>query len=289
MTLCKNARRMKKMTQNNSYELQLSIQNETIVSNLDVLKQALDTNFNKYSKVVYVVEDMDKQTYDELKATRAKLNKLYKTFDDERKRVCESNKKLITQCKKEVDDSISILKNGADNLSKYIMEYELLQKHKALRFAEKTYKEVTSEDKYSSLNIPFGRFIVDDLTQPSKLANKESKLKEYFTIQLNKVLQDFNTIDTLDNHYDKAYLKALYLNRANLDLNTTIKLYQDEVYLRDTISKQIDTKTSENTPQVEQNEELLERTFTVTGTVTQLTMLSAFMNKNNIKFKKINQ
>lgn len=226
---------------NRSYELELTVSGNSIVSNLNELKQALTEDFGKYSKLVIPVEQMDDKTYKELKAQRTAMNKLYKSFNDERIGRVKNIQNLLKTTKSMVDDSIQVLADGSENIGKILKDYDDLKKEKAYRKAEETFQEVkTSTPDFKELNLNLTDIVIMDTEKFESLLNKPNLIKEYFVAKLNTIVADLNAIEHSE-YKEKEYLKAIYF-KVGLNISKAFSVYFEEKQLRDQVNQQIGAK-----------------------------------------------
>lgn len=226
---------------NRSYELELTVSGNSIVSNLNELKQALTEDFGKYSKLVIPVEQMDDKTYKELKAQRTAMNKLYKSFNDERIGRVKNIQNLLKTTKSMVDDSIQVLADGSENIGKILKDYDDLKKEKAYRKAEETFQEVTSSTTdFKELNLNLTDIVNMDTEKFESLLNKPNLIKEYFVAKLNTIVADLKAIEHSE-YKEKEYLKAIYF-KVGLNISKAFSVYFEEKQLRDQVNQQIGAK-----------------------------------------------
>lgn len=226
---------------NRSYELELTVSGNSIVSNLNELKKALTEDFGKYSKLVIPVEQMDDKTYKELKAQRTAMNKLYKSFNDERIGRVKNIQNLLKTTKSMVDDSIQILADGSENIGKILKDYDDLKKEKAYRKAEETFQEVTSSTTdFKELNLNLSDIVNMDTEKFESLLNKPNLIKEYFVAKLNTIVADLKAIEHSE-YKEKEYLKAIYF-KVGLNISKAFSVYFEEKQLRDQVNQQIGAK-----------------------------------------------
>ncbi len=216
---------------NRSYELELTVSGNSIVSNLNELKQALTEDFGKYSKLVIPVEQMDDKTYKELKAQRTAMNKLYKSFNDERIGRVKNIQNLLKTTKSMVDDSIQVLADGSENIGKILKDYDDLKKEKAYRKAEETFQEVTSSTTdFKELNLNLSDIVNMDTEKFESLLNKPNLIKEYFVAKLNTIVADLKAIEHSE-YKEKEYLKAIYF-KVGLNISIEHSEYKEKEYLK---------------------------------------------------------
>lgn len=226
---------------NRSYELELTVSGNSIVSNLNELKKALNEDFGKYSKLVIPVEQMDDKTYKELKAQRTAMTKLYKSFNDERIGRVKNIQNLLKTTKSMVDDSIQILADGSENIGKILKDYDDLKKEKAYRKAEETFQEVTSSTTdFKELNLNLSDIVNIDIEKFESLLNKPNLIKEYFVAKLNTIVADLKAIEHSE-YKEKEYLKAIYF-KVGLNISKAFSMYFEEKQLRDQVNQQIGAK-----------------------------------------------
>ena len=226
---------------NRSYELELTVSGNSIVSNLNELKQALTEDFGKYSKLVIPVEQMDDKTYKELKAQRTAMNKLYKSFNDERIGRVKNIQNLLKTTKSMVDDSIQVLADGSENIGKILKDYDDLKKEKAYRKAEETFQEVkSSTTDFKELNLNISDIVNMDTEKFESLLNKPNLIKEYFVAKLNTIVADLKAIEHSE-YKEKEYLKAIYF-KVGLNISKAFSVYFEEKQLRDQVNQQIGAK-----------------------------------------------
>ena len=226
---------------NRSYELELTVSGNSIVSNLNELKKALNEDFGKYSKLVIPVEQMDDKTYKELKAQRTAMNKLYKSFNDERIGRVKNIQNLLKTTKSMVDDSIQVLADGSENIGKILKDYDDLKKEKAYRKAEETFQEVkSSTTDFKELNLNLTDIVIMDTEKFESLLNKPNLIKEYFVAKLNTIVADLNAIEHSE-YKEKEYLKAIYF-KVGLNISKAFSVYFEEKQLRDQVNLQIGVK-----------------------------------------------
>lgn len=226
---------------NRSYELELTVSGNSIVSNLNELKKALNEDFGKYTKLVIPVEQMDDKTYKELKAQRTAMNKLYKSFNDERIGRVKNIQNLLKTTKSMVDDSIQVLADGSENIGKILKDYDDLKKEKAYKKAEETFQEVkSSTTDFKELNLNLSDIVNMDTEKFESLLNKPNLIKEYFVAKLNTIVADLKAIEHSE-YKEKEYLKAIYF-KVGLNISKAFSVYFEEKQLRDQVNQQIGAK-----------------------------------------------
>lgn len=234
---------------NRSYELELTVSGNSIVSNLNELKQALTEDFGKYSKLVIPVEQMDDKTYKELKAQRTAMNKLYKSFNDERIGRVKNIQNLLKTTKSMVDDSIQVLADGSENIGKILKDYDDLKKEKAYRKAEETFQEVTSSTTdFKELNLNLSDIVNMDTEKFESLLNKPNLIKEYFVAKLNTIVADLKAIEHSE-YKEKKYLKAIYF-KVGLNISKAFSVYFEEKQLRDQVNQQIGANKTQESKEI---------------------------------------
>lgn len=281
------------MTERQSYELQLTINENGVSSNLQALNEALTRDYGKYASLV-IPNGISKDEYAEFKDKRAECNRLYKAFDDQRKHVVERYTALTKEAKRLVDTNIKVLADASENLDKYIKDYESKEQEVKALMIEQCFHEVKQTIEYADIPVKFEQLYSDELLKKSYT---EKKIKEYFNDKLSSISNDLKTIDHLDNSYNKQEVRVLYFK--SLNLNQALNQYVEDENLRRVINSTVGTeKPSESQKNGEKSDDMdwltgpmeetvLERTFTVYGTLSQLQGLGDYMNRNHIKFKKI--
>lgn len=281
------------MTERQSYELQLTINESGVSSNLQALNEALTRDYGKYASLV-MPNGISKDEYQEFKDKRAECNRLYKAFDDQRKHVVERYTALTKEAKRLVDTNIKVLADASSNLDKYIKEYETKEQEVKALMIEQCFHEVKQTIEYADIPVKFEQLYSDELL---KKTYTEKKVKEYFNDKLSSISNDLKAIDHLDNSYNKQEVRVLYFK--SLNLNQALNQYVEDENLRRIINSTVGTeKPSESQKNGEKSDDMdwltgpmeetvLERTFTVYGTLQQIKGLGDYMNRNHIKFKKV--
>ena len=281
------------MTERQSYELQLTINESGVSSNLQALNDALTRDYGKYASLV-MPNGISKDEYQEFKDKRAECNRLYKAFDDQRKHVVERYTALTKEAKRLVDTNIKVLADASNNLDKYSKEYEAKEQEVKGLMIEQCFHEVKQTIEYADIPVKFEQVYSEELLKKSYT---EKKIKEYFNDKLHAVSTDLQTIDRLDDSYNKREVRVLYFK--SLNLNQALNQYIEDENLRRVINSTVGAekpsesqKNTENSSDMDwltrpMEETILERTFTVYGTLAQLQGLGDYMNRNHIKFKKI--
>lgn len=241
-----------------------------------------------------------------LKTMRARLNKEFKEYEEQRKYI----KNALLQPYQELEDQykplIAIKYQEADRQLKdkiYGVEDQLKQ-DKEDQLKRYFYELCTSK------NIDFAQF--KDTGLNITLSASEKSLKEQIDTFVAKLEEDLNTINILPED-DEFKAEALAEYKATKDLNHSLQVIQErrrakEVELkRQEEIKRIKAEQQEQAniqaekvedtkpqvaqplqaPTVEEEQEkapqLLVATFTVKGTLDQLKALKAFITQNNIE------
>lgn len=267
------------MLKKQTYDLELKITENGIQSNLNEIKQAIDSQYGKYITLVEVNPSVER--IKELKEVRSSANKLIKTLDDERKKAVNTYKNTIVQAKSMVDETMESAVLASNNIKSIVDLYELEQEDKRKAEIEVIYNNLIKE-KYPNIHFDFEQLWLALFYKDLHKSLQDETVIRFMTVKLDKMSKDIDTIKmmTKTSRLERATLLMHYVN-SNYDLRQAIEKYSSEKNIRETISKQIGEKVEKK------KEKILTCSFTVTATETQLKLLSEYLKENNIKYKAI--
>lgn len=283
-------------------ELQIFKQPEigVIEWNFEELKKELSTNVEAYRTIVYTSDD---QIKNEAKPELAKLRKLNKALDDERRRV----KNIYTQPIKDFEDQVKeltgIVNKAIVNIDEQVKGYEDRRKAVKLEQVKRAYEEVFDDDESRGL-VSFETAFVERYLNAT--ASIRSILSEFNELK-RTMLADVDTIKGLDEYA----FESLEVYKQTLDLNAALRenkrlkevaerrrQYEEAVNARKEQearqaaqqAAQMATEAPES-PQEPSKTQTYEKvyatTFKVTATRSALEKLQTFLINNQIHFDVI--
>lgn len=167
---------------------------------LDLLREEVRTELSKYE----IVEVVDKESYKLAKSERAKLNKLKKAVDTERKR-------LSKELKNKVDAIIELVDMPMSALDLKMEDYDAVLKQQRLEDIKALYE---------TLDCPVDFEMVFSDKMLNKTCDWESELKS----NVDKFKRDLEIVGMLS---DDPRFKEIYFEC--LDIATTKKRYDNEI------------------------------------------------------------
>lgn len=272
--------------------------------NFDELKKELSTSVETYRTIVYTSDD---QIKNEAKPELAKLRKLNKALDDERRRVKNIYTQPIKDFEAQVKELTGIVNEAIVNIDEQVKGYEDRRKAEKLEQVKKAYEEVFADDESREL-VSFETAFVERYLNVT--VSIRSILSEFNELK-RTVLADVDTIKGLDEYAFEsfeAYKQTLDLNaalRENKHLKEAAerrRQYEEAVNARREQetrraeqqaaqqTAQMVTEASES-PQEPSKAQAYEKVYTtafkVTATRSALEKLQAFLTSNQIRFDVI--
>lgn len=234
------------------------------------------------------------ETVKSLKTMRATLNKEFSEYEEQRKFIKNALLKPYNDLEEQYKPLIAVKYQEADSLLKkkiYSVEDELKQ--------EKTDK-LTSYFAELCMSKDIDFVLFKDINLNVTLSASEKSLKEQVDAFVSKLEVDINTINILPED-DEFKAEALAEYKVSKDLNHSLKVIQERRRAKEAELKRQEQAKAEalarkeaeanlpkvaqplQAPTVEKAPEILEATFTVKGTLSQLKGLKSFIINNNIE------
>lgn len=287
-------------------ELQIFKQPEigVIEWNFDELKKELSTSVETYRTIVYTSDD---QIKNEAKPELAKLRKLNKALDDERRRVKNIYTQPIKDFEAQVKELTGIVNEAIVNIDEQVKGYEDRRKAEKLEQVKKAYEEVFADDESREL-VSFETAFVERYLNAT--VSIRSILSEFNELK-RTVLADVDTIKGLDEYA----FESLEVYKRTLDLNAALRenkhlkevaecrrQYQEAVNARrEQEARQAEQQAAQQAAQMateapespqetskaQAYEKVYATTFKVTATRSALEKLQTFLIDNQIRFDVI--
>ena len=271
-------------------ELRISVTTQArgkIEWNKDELLSMVEAITAQYAGLVYTDEQIA-----EAKKDRAKLNKALAAVEDERKRVKAAILEPYDEFDAELKPITTMIKNTISEIDSQVKEYEAqakAEKKEALR--------AFFNENIGSLQdtVPFETAVFNEkmLNASTKMEQAQNQIIE----RIERIRNDIRAIEGLDSEFKTAvkecYFRTFDLGQA-LELNAQLysRKKQDEERAKEEDARRqaaIDALKADLTPEPEkkemQAEDVLEMTFTVYGTLSQLKALKAYMDSEKLEYK----
>jgi len=195
-----------------NYELTSDVKRGDISTNVENLKESLRNEVEPF--VEYEIEDETQVS--EGKDVLAKLRKIRKMIDDEKKRVKSEYMEPYTSFEKHVKDMFGDIDKAIKEIDEQVKLYEQMRK-------DEKYQEI--KDYYDIAGI---EEVPLDLIFKTQWLNKGYKEKDWMKEldeETNRILGDFITLSEFDED-NLSQLKIDYLNNG-LDVEKAITRFQD--------------------------------------------------------------
>ncbi len=195
-----------------NYELTSDVKRGDISTNVENLKESLRNEVEPF--VEYEIEDETQVS--EGKDVLAKLRKIRKMIDDEKKRVKSEYMEPYTSFEKHVKDMFGDIDKAIKEIDEQVKLYEQMRK-------DEKYQEI--KDYYDIVGI---EEVPLDLIFKTKWLNKGYKEKDWMKEldeEIYRILVDFITLSEFDED-NLSQLKIDYLNNG-LDVEKAITRFQD--------------------------------------------------------------
>ncbi len=261
----------------------------TVENNINEVKEFALKLKDYYSKLIFTDEQIK-----EAESERATINKAIKKISDYRKETISEFKKPIELFEQTAKETEQILKETADYVDKQIKSYEEVQKEKRKVNAKKIYDANIEELKEL---IPFEKIFNEKwLNKGSWKDDNTSSLIQNEIIEIrDKVRNGLKTIESLNSEFElelkNTFLQDFSLENAILKNNQLIE-QQKALLKSNEVKEEIKIKKTEEFISKKVENEDLEPTVTytlkITGTMSQMKALRAFLETNEMDFEKVN-
>lgn len=259
--------------------------------NREELNCMIDAVTAQYDGLVYTEDQVP-----EAKKDRANLNKALGIIEDERKRVKGEVMKPYEDFEAELKVLTGRIKNVISQIDDQVKGYESQRKQAKADELKKYY-----EDNIGGLRelVPFEGAIFDPKMLNASVSLE--KAKQQIIERIERVGNDLRAIDGLETEFKDA-VKAYYYK--TFDLGETLQenarlqavkrmeaqRQREETQRRQAAVEELADKLDVPAPEMEkpkdpEPEEVLEMTFTVTGTLSQLKALKTYMQTLGVEFK----
>jgi len=236
--------------------------------NYDEIKKEVQQELKKYQGLIFD----DESQIGEAKKVRANLNKVAKTFDNERKRL----KKELSQPIKDFEEKVKTIVGMIDNANEGI-DIQV----KAFEEKKREEKNNEIEELFKSLDIE--EFKLEDIFNDKWLNATYSlnKIEEEMVEFKNKVFRELQTLRSLiENNTDYVLAKSDYLK--SFDINEVLQDYKE----KQQEIKKVKEEESKEIEEEKKNEGVYTLTFEVKATKTQIRKLKDFLVDNKIEHKR---
>lgn len=261
----------------------------TVENNINEVKEFALKLKDYYSKLIFTNEQIK-----EAESERATINKAIKKISDYRKETISEFKKPIELFEQTAKETEQILKETSDYVDKQIKSYEEVQKEKRKVNAKKIYDANIEELKEL---IPFEKIFNEKwLNKGSWKDDNTSSLIQNEIIEIReKVRNGLKTIESLNSEFElelkNTFLQDFSLENAILKNNQLIE-QQKALLKSNEVKEEIKVKKTEEFISKKVENEDLEPTITytlkITGTMSQMKALRAFLETNEMDFEKVN-
>ena len=180
--------------------------------NFDELKKEITEKTEMYDSLVYTDE-----TIKEAKNDRAKLNKLIKALEDERKNVKKRMLEPYTKFESQVKELVSLILNANSNIDSQVKSYEQKKRDEKLEKVREIYEKAMSVEGAEGIAdiLPFERVFKESYLNSSTtfklITNEIEDLRD-------RVRHDLEVINEDASEYQfemkQAYLKNLDMTEA---------------------------------------------------------------------------
>lgn len=250
---------------------------QPIKFNFAELKKELTKSLEKYQGLVVTEKNLNDST-----KTRAELNKLKTTIEDERKRIKKEWNAPYVEFETQIKELVGLVEQPIQCLDTQISAFETERKENKRKEIQDFFDENNSNE-----------LIKLDMIFDDKWLNKGEKIdkiKETILATIGRIETSLNVIKSQDTKYTTnmidVYLKTLDLASAMAEKERLEKLEQnanlERVKREQTVKMQEPVKT-----EPKQEEKTFDLIFKVTGTANQMLALREFLISNNIKFSKV--
>lgn len=246
--------------------------------NKEEIKKEVEKNLKKYKGLVFV----DESELTEAKTIRASLNKVAKTFDDERKRI-----------KKELSSPIIEFENDIKEITGMInqVNYDIDLQVKAFEEKKRQDKLEKVKELWGSLSKP--NIKIEQVFDETWL-NASKKIEKVQEEMQERIAEIDNSLETIkqftENKIHQAEIEYEYLRTLNLP--EAIKNFKErQQAIQETITKKVaieetqQESTDETPKKAEQKVFIL--TFEIKGTESQMQIVSDFLKANNIEYRRV--
>lgn len=250
--------------------------------NFEELKKELSTQLKKFDNLVVVEEELY-----EYESVRAKLNKVKKLIDDERKRVKKEYSEPLSAFEKEVKELVGMVENVNSKIDVQLKEFEEIRKvdkqNLIYEFAEEFADE--AEMRYVNFDLLFdSRWLNKTYSEKQwkdDIANKYQKISEDIGIIKSMNVENENMVLNLYlKHHDlalalKAHREFLELQQAKIPQ----KVEQVATPTQNALNEELQSDYTED-----EQEDLATVFLSVRGTHEQLVKLQEYLEyEDNIK------
>lgn len=267
----------------------LSVIPQSIEFNFDEIKSELEKRLEYYNNLIVTAESMK-----DAKTDRANLNKLKTAVEDKRKEIkkmcLEPYTAFENKCK-ELCSMIAVPISAIDNQIKAFAEIEKQKKLDEL----KAHYEIICTDK----------MITFEDVLPEKWGNKSESaesLKNQMNMLYDRYAADINSIAEISggNNERHSALLAVYLRNKNMNEviaeNSKLNRIAEKISVNNTneetkpaVDKRSEIADNEPIQNIEptEHEPILEASFKIRGTKSQIIAIRDFMINNGIEFMPV--
>lgn len=256
-----------------------------ITFNFDQLKNQLTEAIIPFANLV-VTED----SIQEGKKTRANLNNLKKAINDKKIEIKKEYMKPYEEVESQMKELISIIDTGVTNVDTQVKGFEEMKKQEKFAAIQSYFAELRFD------LVSFDR-LYDDKWLNATVTEKS--WKEQLSGKVETVKADLALLGSF-NVADTDLLKSMYLETLNMsvakeryDAHTArLTKIQEESVQKPRIEVDETQNNAEGNYTVTVtvvDEEILTRTFWVSGTATQIIALGNYMKANGMTFGKVEE
>lgn len=253
-----------------TYDIQTNVQVGVITSNFKQIKEEILVEIKNYQGLQFTEDQVAKA-----KEVKAKLNKLSKALNDERKNQEKIYNAPFEVFKKDVRELTDIIDKASQDIDDQVKAFD--EKGRAE-------KKIELEQAYEDLKsaIPFDSIFNDkwlNKTVTSKKAIEEMKET------LNKIDSDLQVLDTFINEPQTLEnLKLKYLQCH--DISKVIDDYKRELAYKEQL-KRLEEERKAKAQEVKKEEPIYKLQFEFEGTKEEIMNLSSFLKANNYKYRRL--
>ena len=259
---------------------ELEIKNYTLpnieINDYENLKIKVEEDNEKYKNYIVTKESLESDI-----KKRAELNKIVKAIDDRRKEI----KNEISLPIKEFEEKCNILrdlyKQSSENIDIQIKKFENEEKDKKKKEIEIIFKDKNNIEKLTFENI----FDEKWLNKTIKIENIEKEIIS----RLKEINDDLETIKKLDSEFEIELINEYF---KSFDLKLIINKNQELIELKkekEEVKQKLEEKSKEIKQEFKKTEtRIIKYTLEIEGEYNSLIKLKEFMEKENIKFRKVN-
>lgn len=248
--------------------------------NFEELKKTLTSQLKKFDGLVVVEEDIA-----EYEAIRAKLNKVKKLIDDERKKVKKEYSEPLSKFEGEVKELTGMVDTVNSKLDVQLKSFEETRKEEKLD---------RIHDFIEEAKIAFGIDIDFEVAIDYKWLNKgytDKKWQKEVEDKFSQIKTDLSVINSMsvDEH---DTLIAYYLR--TLDLTKALNQHKEYIEMKSAVKEVVEVQEKpivvEEVKAEEvkiEKQELVTVSFSATGTKSELQRLGDYLNDNFEEWEKL--